>query len=117
MGSNPVEASDVFLGFLCNCLSYFITAKITFTSILYPQFTHDLYHINFTFSEQFAQIIILVRMEYEVNDSKQTNKQTNKQQQQQQQPNEKKNGIRRKTFNLDFFSRHGNATEREKECN
>ena len=32
MGSNPVEASDFFLGFLCNCLSYFTTAKITFTS-------------------------------------------------------------------------------------
>ena len=33
MGSNPVEASDFFLGFLCNCLSYFTTAKITFTCI------------------------------------------------------------------------------------
>ena len=33
MGSNLVEASDFFLGFLCNCLSYFTTAKITFTSI------------------------------------------------------------------------------------
>ena len=32
MGSNPVEASDFFLGFLCNCLSYFTTAKITFAS-------------------------------------------------------------------------------------
>ena len=32
MGLNPVEASDFFLGFLCNCLSYFTTAKITFTS-------------------------------------------------------------------------------------
>ena len=28
MGSNPVEASDLFLGFRC-----FTTAKITFTSI------------------------------------------------------------------------------------
>ena len=36
-GSNPVEASDFFLGFVCNCLSYFTTARITFTSILYPQ--------------------------------------------------------------------------------
>ena len=32
MGSNLVEASDFFLGFLCNCLSCFTTAKITFTS-------------------------------------------------------------------------------------
>ena len=40
MGSNPIEASDFFLGFVCNCLSYFKTAKITFTSILYPQFTY-----------------------------------------------------------------------------
>ena len=35
---------DFFLGFLCNCLSCFTTAKITFTSILYPQFIYDLYH-------------------------------------------------------------------------
>ena len=34
MGSNPVEASEFFLGFICNCLSYFATAKISFTSIL-----------------------------------------------------------------------------------
>ena len=34
MGSNPVGASEFFLGFLCNCLSYFTTAKISFTSIL-----------------------------------------------------------------------------------
>ena len=32
----PVEAS--VLGFLCNFISYFTTAQITFTSILYPQF-------------------------------------------------------------------------------
>ena len=31
MGSNPVGASEFFLGFLCNFLSYFTTAKITFT--------------------------------------------------------------------------------------
>ena len=30
---NPVEASECFLGFLCNCLSSFTTAKISFTSI------------------------------------------------------------------------------------
>ena len=32
MGSNPVGASECFLGFICNCLSYFTIAKITFTS-------------------------------------------------------------------------------------
>ena len=31
MGSNPVGASEFFLGFICNCSSYFITAKISFT--------------------------------------------------------------------------------------
>ena len=29
-----VGASEFFLGFICNCLSYFTTAKISFTSIL-----------------------------------------------------------------------------------
>ena len=32
MGSNPVGASEYFLGFICNCLSYFTSAKISFTS-------------------------------------------------------------------------------------
>ena len=32
-------------GFICNCLSYFITAKTSFTSILYPQFTHMIFII------------------------------------------------------------------------
>ena len=45
MGSNPVEASEFFLGFLCNCLSYFTTVKISFTSILYPQFIHMIFII------------------------------------------------------------------------
>ena len=41
MGSNPVGASEYFLGFLCNCLSYFATVKITFTSILgHVEVTH-----------------------------------------------------------------------------
>ena len=31
MGSNPIGASEFFLGFICNCLSYFTTAKISFT--------------------------------------------------------------------------------------
>ena len=34
MGSNPVEASELFLGFLCNCLSRFRTARITLASTL-----------------------------------------------------------------------------------
>ena len=33
MGSNPVGASEFFLGLIHNCLSYFTTAKISFTSI------------------------------------------------------------------------------------
>ena len=32
MGSNPVEASEFSLGFICNCLSYITTTKISFTS-------------------------------------------------------------------------------------
>ena len=48
MGSNPVGASEFFLGFICNCLNYFTTAKISFTSILCSQFTHDIYHMHFT---------------------------------------------------------------------
>ena len=43
MGSNPVGASELFLGFICNCLSCFITARMTFTCILYPQFTHMIF--------------------------------------------------------------------------
>ena len=33
MGSNPIGASEFFLGFICNCLSYFTTAKISFTNL------------------------------------------------------------------------------------
>ena len=38
MGSNPVEASECFLGFICNCLSYFKTAKISFSSVVVVYF-------------------------------------------------------------------------------
>ena len=38
--------SDFFLGFLCNCLSWFTTAKITFTPNLYPQFIYMIYIIG-----------------------------------------------------------------------
>ena len=31
MGSNPVGAWESFLGFICNCLSYYITVRIIFT--------------------------------------------------------------------------------------
>ena len=45
MGSNTVGAIEFFLGFICNCLSYFITARITFTCTLYPQCTHMIFII------------------------------------------------------------------------
>ena len=35
----------MFSGFYCNCLSYFTTVKISFTSILYLQFTHMIFII------------------------------------------------------------------------
>ena len=31
MGSNPVGDSEFFLSFICNCLSFFTTVRITFT--------------------------------------------------------------------------------------
>ena len=34
MGSNPVGASEFFLGFICNCLSYFTTVNISFSVIV-----------------------------------------------------------------------------------
>ena len=30
-GTYPIGASELFVGFICNCLSYFMTARITFT--------------------------------------------------------------------------------------
>ena len=41
----PIGASEFFLGFICNCLSYFITARITFIIILYLQCTHMIFII------------------------------------------------------------------------
>ena len=41
------------LGFIWNCLSYFTTARITFTCIIYPQCTHMIYII-------YTSIIILL---------------------------------------------------------
>ena len=43
--SNPVGTSEFILDFISNCLSYFTTAKISFTSIFYPQFTHMVFII------------------------------------------------------------------------
>ena len=31
VGSNPVGVSEFFLGFICNCSSYYVIARITFT--------------------------------------------------------------------------------------
>ena len=39
---------EFILGFICNCFSYFTTAKISFTSILYLQFTHIMIFITQT---------------------------------------------------------------------
>ena len=40
-----IWVSEIFLGFICNCLSYFITAKITFTCTLHPQWTNMIFII------------------------------------------------------------------------
>ena len=46
---NPTEASELFLGFLSNCFSCFITARIICTSILYLQCTHsDVHYIMYS---------------------------------------------------------------------
>ena len=39
------QESRIFLGFICNCLSYFITTRITFTCISTVH-SYDLYHIH-----------------------------------------------------------------------
>ena len=51
MGSNPVGASEFFLGFLCNCLSYFTTTKITFTSSLYLGGHFNSFFLSFCIKE------------------------------------------------------------------
>ena len=46
IGSKPVRASEFFLGFIYNYVSYFIkSSRITFTCILYRQCTHMILHI------------------------------------------------------------------------
>ena len=66
-GSNPVEASESFLGFLCNYFTYFTTVKITFTCILYPQFIYRIY-ITCTSSHELYQLKVDVGMLNTVND-------------------------------------------------
>ena len=59
MGSNPVGASELFLCFICNSLSYFITARITFSCILYPQCTHViLSYTHLVIFETLTQMIV-----------------------------------------------------------
>ena len=41
----PFFLGYFFLRFICNCLSYFITTRIPFTCILYPQCTHRIFII------------------------------------------------------------------------
>ena len=47
-----------FSGLICNCLSYFTTAKISFTSILYPQFTHMIF-IIYTSHHEYKNVLTL----------------------------------------------------------
>ena len=41
----PISPWEIFLSFISNCLSYFTTAKISFTYSLYSQFTHMIFII------------------------------------------------------------------------
>ena len=43
MGLNSVGVSEFFLNFICNCLSYFITVRIS--CVLYPECTHMIFII------------------------------------------------------------------------
>ena len=57
IGSNPIGASEFF-----GALSYFTTAKISFTSILYWQFTHMIfipYTSSFNFDTLFTVMFIM----------------------------------------------------------
>ena len=54
-----VGASEFFLRFLCNCLTCFITARITFTGILYPQCVHML-KIIYTSIHKIAGVILYI---------------------------------------------------------
>ena len=49
-GSNPTGASEFFLDFICNCLSYYITVKIfhLYSLTAVHSYMYDLYHIHFT---------------------------------------------------------------------
>ena len=42
----PLEPHNFFLAFICNCFkSYFTTANMSFTSILYPKLPHMIFII------------------------------------------------------------------------
>ena len=60
MGSNPV-----FLGFLCNCFSCFITARITFTSVLCSQYI--MWSISYTHLTMYSVLLATPPMEYSGN--------------------------------------------------
>ena len=48
------NTSDIY-----NCSSYFITVRITFSCILYPQCTHDLYYIHIVSKSVMSVILTL----------------------------------------------------------
>ena len=57
MRLNPVETSEFFLGFIRNCLSYFTTARITFTCKLPLHYEKSFLtlHFSFTWLHMFIQ--------------------------------------------------------------
>ena len=57
----PLKPRIFFRGFLCNCLCCFTTAKITFTSILYPQFIYMIYIMHIIF-----KIMCLCQSQYSI---------------------------------------------------
>ena len=67
-----LRASECFLGFISNRLSYFITVRITFTCILYPQWTHMIsctHHVGFLFHSS-AKEHAKTRKQFETNFAK-----------------------------------------------
>ena len=58
--SSQLWASEFVLGFMCNRLSYFITVRITFTCILYPQCTHMTFIIYISWCKVYMIKIIWV---------------------------------------------------------
>ena len=60
MGSNPFGASEFFLGFICNSLSYFMTARDTFTFILYPQCSQMIFIIYTSCHSQLGHFAVKI---------------------------------------------------------